>query len=440
MVTPAASQPFTPTKESAHALVIGGGIAGLLCAHMLKDRYTRVTVLERSEYAQPNSSAPAARSAVPQSHCLHMLMGAGARAFDDLVPGWRAELIELGAVPYDAGADVAMRVSSGWLPRVETGITLYGASRCLIETALTRLLSRAGNIRIRQGDRVMGLTLTPDASRVSGVRVQTTTGVVQVLDNADLVIDASGAASRLPRWLAQHFGDTHHITRTEIAPGRQYVSLWVRLPADKAPDWQGLALAPTRQSSGRAGMIMRAENDLWGVVLQTPETEPLPTDGPGVLKLAAGLSDPTLSDILEHAETVATPHLFGRTANRRRRYEDYPSWPENLFALGDSVCALDPYAGLGMTAAARGVQLLSRWLDQPEPHARSFQSQLARHNEWPWRIATGTWTDPEANTNLTPQIESLVQAAPFDPALAIVLLEFQHMLRAPESLLNEAVA
>lgn len=430
-----------PQMKDAHALVIGGGIAGLLSAHMLKDRVAKVTVIERSQYAKPSSKAPPARPEVPQSHCLHMLMGAGAIAFDELVPGWREALLDRGAISYDAGADVAMRVASGWLPRVHAGITLYGASRCLIETALLDLLSGAENVEILTGLRVVGIELDPDGNRVRGLKLETSDGRMEI--TADLIIEASGVASRLPRWLAQHHGTTYQIARTEMAPGRQYVSCWVRIPTAYTPDCRGLALAPTRESGGRAGMMMRAENDLWGVVLQTPEDMPLPSDDQSFVALSAKLPDTALHDILRHATLASPLHLYGRTANRRRHYEDYPHWPANLFAVGDSVCALDPYAGLGMTSAARGIQLLSRFLDEKEGAmenaAQSFQSRLAEHNQWPWRIATGDWTNAETPV-LRRHLESLTQAAPFDPALARMLLEVLHMLRHPETLTKEAVA
>src|SRR5262245_45424613 len=92
-----------------HGLVIGGGIGGLLAARAMAARFERVTVLERYGYpADSVSSAPAARRGVPQSRCLHLLMAAGAAAFDELMPGWREDAIALGAVPFDASADAAI--------------------------------------------------------------------------------------------------------------------------------------------------------------------------------------------------------------------------------------------------------------------------------------------------------------------------------------------
>ncbi|MEX0277221.1 MAG: FAD-dependent oxidoreductase [Ruegeria sp.] len=428
-------------QTDAHAIVIGGGIAGLLSALMLKDRFARVTVLERSDYAELSGDAPKSRPSVPQSHCLHMLMGAGAQAFDGLAPGWRDALLVRGATAYDAGSDVAMRVSTGWLPRVQTGITLYGASRCLIETALLDLIRDTETVRMCTGQRVTGFELTPNGASIRGVCVDTKNGASQRIQRADVVVDASGAASRLPRWFAQHFGEAARITTSEVAPGRQYASCWVQFAPGQTPEWSGLAIAPESRSDGYAGMMIRAENDLWGVVIQSPENADLPTDYDGFLRLTARLPDASLHDALKQASPASPVHIFGRTTNRRRHYEDYPDWPENLYAVGDSVCALDPYAGLGMTAAARGVRLLAECLDEcPSGFAgKRFQSLLAQHNEWPWRVATGKWEN-SMSPGLAERMNSLVRAAPFDTTLTRTLLEIQHMLRDPETLTQEAVA
>jgi 2-polyprenyl-6-methoxyphenol hydroxylase-like FAD-dependent oxidoreductase len=109
--------------------IIGGGIGGLLAAHALANRFERVTILERDRYPHDESSvAPPARRGVPQSRCLHLLMAAGAAAFDELMPGWREEALALGAAPFDASADAPLKLSAGWLPRSPSGITTYACS------------------------------------------------------------------------------------------------------------------------------------------------------------------------------------------------------------------------------------------------------------------------------------------------------------------------
>src|SRR6202030_2893241 len=97
----------------------------------------RVTVVERGRYPpDARSPAPPARRGVPQSRCPHLLMAAGAGALDQLMPGWRDELVALGGRSFDAAADAVLHSSAGTLPRTFSGITTYACSRALIENVL----------------------------------------------------------------------------------------------------------------------------------------------------------------------------------------------------------------------------------------------------------------------------------------------------------------
>ena len=143
---------------TGHGLVIGGGIGGLLAARAIAARFERVTVLERYRYPpDSHSSAPPARRGVPQSRCLHLLMAAGAAAFDELIPGWRKELVALGAIPFDASADAAIHFPTGWLPRTASGITTYACSRALLENVLRRGFDGSSRVQVREDQKVLGL-------------------------------------------------------------------------------------------------------------------------------------------------------------------------------------------------------------------------------------------------------------------------------------------
>ncbi len=62
----------TPRRPLRHAVVIGGGIAGLLAARVLSDHFERVTLLERHSLAR----APAPRRGVPQGAHVQFVSGA----------------------------------------------------------------------------------------------------------------------------------------------------------------------------------------------------------------------------------------------------------------------------------------------------------------------------------------------------------------------------
>jgi 2-polyprenyl-6-methoxyphenol hydroxylase-like FAD-dependent oxidoreductase len=424
---------------NGHAAIIGGGIAGLLAAHALASRFERVTILERYRYPPDTSSpAPPARRGVPQSRCLHLLMAAGAAAFDELMPGWREELVALGARPFDACADAAVRFSAGRLPRTASGITTYACSRALLENVLRRGLARTSTIHVREGQKVVGLLSSSLGKRVTGVHIaeRHTAGEATLL--ADLVVDASGAGSRLPRWIARLPRATgSRVKSTVVKSGMQYVSRWFHIEPRDAPDWHCLSVAPAVDAALRSGMMLRAEENRWGVVLLAPGDEPLPSDDMAFLEFTAGLGDGELRHALARAKPVSPIHHYGPTSNRMMHYDRLAAWPAGLVAIGDSVCMLDPYFGLGMTAAARGAVLLGTYLDRKGGEAvpgMEFQKELASLNAAAWRLATGRDSDGRLLPRDSTHVGRLYEAAPSSPEIAHALLAVQHLLRPAESL------
>jgi 2-polyprenyl-6-methoxyphenol hydroxylase-like FAD-dependent oxidoreductase len=426
---------------NGHGVIIGGGIGGLLAAHALAGRFERVTILERFRYPRDSiSPAPPARRGVPQSRCIHLLMAAGAAAFDKLVPGWSEELVARGAGPFDASADAVLRFPAGWLPRTPSGITTYACSRALLEKVLRAGL--AGTVHVREEQKVLGLVSSLRGDRVTGVYMaerQATRGTTLL---ADLVVDASGEGSTLARWLScLPNGPRSQADKTVVESGMQYVSCWFHMKSKDAPNWRCLSIAPTVDGRLRSAMMLRAEEDRWGVALLAPAGEPLPSDEKAFLDFVAGLGEGELRAALARARPVSPILRYGATSNRMVHYERLTAWPSGLVAIGDSVCTLDPYFGLGMTATARGVVLLRTYLDEGngEVSLADFQNELASLNAQPWRLATGR--DPGGGplgldkTHLS----RLYQAAPSNSEIAHALLGVQHLVRPAETLKEFAV-
>jgi 2-polyprenyl-6-methoxyphenol hydroxylase-like FAD-dependent oxidoreductase len=81
----------------ADAVVIGASVAGLLAASVLSEHYSRVTLYDRDNLP----ADPARRRGVPQARQLHALHARGAQALDELLPGFRDEMIAAGGVTGD---------------------------------------------------------------------------------------------------------------------------------------------------------------------------------------------------------------------------------------------------------------------------------------------------------------------------------------------------
>jgi 2-polyprenyl-6-methoxyphenol hydroxylase-like FAD-dependent oxidoreductase len=428
-----------PSDLGGHGVIIGGGISGLLAAHALAGRFNRITLLECGRYPpDARSPAPLARRGVPQSRCPHLLMAAGAVAFHQLIPGWRDELVALGGSSFDASADAVMRFCAGTLPRTFSGITAYASSRALLETVLRRRLAGKPNVHVQEDHKVVGLLCSSRSERVTGVRTSEPHTEGDTTLPADLVVDASGAGSALPRWIAglpNQAGSP--VKKTVVESGMQYVSRWFHIEPEDAPPWHCFSVAPTVTGGLRCAMMLRAEDNRWGVVLLAPAGGPLPRDDSAFQDFIGLLGDGELRAVLARARPVSPIHRYGPTSNRIMHYHSLPRWPAGLAAIGDSVCMLDPYFGLGMTVAARSVVLLRSYLNQKgggDVSCAEFQKELAVMNAGPWRLAANRDSEGRRLARENADLRRLCEAAASSPQIAHAVLAVQHLLRPTETL------
>jgi 2-polyprenyl-6-methoxyphenol hydroxylase-like FAD-dependent oxidoreductase len=75
------------------AVVLGGGIAGLLAARVLSDHFAVVELVDRDAL----DDSVVARRGTPQARHLHGLLSRGLEVLEGLLPGLTAELVDEGA-------------------------------------------------------------------------------------------------------------------------------------------------------------------------------------------------------------------------------------------------------------------------------------------------------------------------------------------------------
>lgn len=343
------------TEWSGHAVVVGAGISGLLSARVLSEHFARVTLVERD--ILPDEAAT--RKGAPQGRHLHSLATRGSEILEDLFPGLDAELADAGCPLLDQAADAVTELPAGRMPRFRSGITMRAASRAIIERRVRARLEADPKVGVLPGREAVGLVPGPERS-VAGIRTRLREDGSAEEISADLVVDASGAGSRAPRWLEEIGYDAPRETVVDARLG--YATRWYRVPEDFEGDWTGVAVLPGWPESTRGGTLRRVEGGLWTAVLIGTGGDYPPTDPGDFLSFAASLHSPAIHDAIEGAEPVSPVYSYRRTANRLRHYEK-TRLPENFLVAGDAACVLNPSYGQGMTAAALSAMALRKCLE-----------------------------------------------------------------------------
>lgn len=223
-------------------------------------------------------------------------------------------------------------------------------------------------------------------------------------------------------------------------------------------------ILPDAPQQSRGGIIMPVEgadigDKRWVVTLTGLNGDHPPTDEVGFLRFARGLSTPEFAALFANAEPLSEPFGYRRASNRLYEYDKLPRYLEGLLATGDSVYALNPVYGQGMTLAALGAKTLQTVLMAHQTKhgpnalhglAKSYQRKLARVIAGPWQLATGQdmrWPTAAA-AHSTTRVERLIQryldevfsTIPGDPIVAEAFFQVQNMLKPPTTLFHPAIA
>lgn len=370
----------------SHAVILGSGMAGLAAAGVLASRFEQVTVIERDQIERdpaPGEREP--RRGVPQGRHVHILLKAGENGLGEIFPGLAADLEAQGSCRIDFGADFGWFHHGVWKVRHESGITLHMQSRPLLESIVRRRVEGFGNVAFRYGAAAVGLEIAD--GRAVAVRLRPEGGNEETLEG-DLIVDASGRGSQLPRWL-EGFG--YPAPREErLGLDLVYASRVFRARPDPERSWKALLVYQTPPGERRVGAIFPIEGGRWMVTLAGLAGDHPPGHEDGFLDFARGLAQPTLYDAIRAAEPLSDIETFRFPHARWRHFEELKRFPTGLIPLGDTVCSFDPIFGQGMSVAAQGALALAAHLDR-DPQAmdvRSFSRALSRRVAVPWLLTS----------------------------------------------------
>jgi 2-polyprenyl-6-methoxyphenol hydroxylase-like FAD-dependent oxidoreductase len=392
LVTP----PHTLSSEK-QAVVIGGSIAGLLAVRVLLDHFEKVTLFECDRFPQE----PTSRPGIPQANQVHVILTQGQRILEQLFPGLKDELTAAGAPTVDWLGDWIVLGTWGWGQRFASGFTGYTCSRTFLEWVLRRRLTQNKRLRILERCQVTELLTNTSLSQVTGVRWRyragaDTTTPPQTQDfAANLVVDATGRNSAMPKWLAALGYASPQETIVNSFLG--YASRWYQRPEGFEVDWLGATVMSKPPAAGRGGVLYPVEGNRWVVTLGGIGRDYPPTSEAGFLEFARSLRSPIIYEAIKDAQPLSPVYGYRRTENRWYRYEKMSLLPEGVVVMGDAVCAFNPVYGQGITVAAMEALILDSCLQQQfrRNHSsifgltRRFQKQLAKTIATPWLMATG---------------------------------------------------
>ncbi|DBA86466.1 TPA: hypothetical protein ACH3X2_005449 [Trebouxia sp. C0005] len=267
----AVCQAGSNNKTDLTALVVGSGFSGLYAAAGLSSRFAQVTLLDKDDFAdavnvetaidpevwrEQYEAATNRRRGVSQYKQPHVMFKKGLELMEELIPGYKQELSQAGALEIDQIRDIYFsNWGKDWRPGTASGLPSLAASRHLYECVLRKFVLGINNLCVEIGALVDGLVYDAQQERVTGLHLKSG----QIL-SADLVIDASGKASNISKWL-ESIGHRPPSTWS-VNAGLKYAYRMYEMTEDADRDWL-LAMCMDYPQGSRVGMMIPIETNKW---------------------------------------------------------------------------------------------------------------------------------------------------------------------------------
>lgn len=378
-------------------------MAGLLAARVLSEAYTEVVIVDRDKLVGVTTP----RRGVPQGRHVHGLLARGQQILEELFPGFTDRAIKASVPTGDLG-ELRWYFNGKRLQPGTTGLICVSAARPVLEALVREGVEALPNVKFVEETDIVGLTVTEDNSRVTGVRVQAhEAGSTERVIDADLVIDATGRGSRTPAWLEELGYSRPAEERVKI--DLTYTSRQYRLKDESILNGD-LSINPVSSPSHHRGAFFsRIEDGKCAVSLTSVLGDSAPTDDEGFMDFVKTLPVGDVYEVLKDAEPLTEASAFHYPASQRRRYEQLDRFPERLLVIGDAACSFNPVYGQGMTVAAQEALTLRTHLEKgvaPEPLA--FLQDINAVIEVPWGISAGSdLAFPEVEGPRPPMVRAL---------------------------------
>ena len=334
----------------SRAVVVGGGMGGLMAAEVLAHYFAEVVILEKDVLPKE----PISRMGAPQGSHVHALLVQGRRNLERLFPGFTDTLKARGAVSSISGLEFRVHDGGGWHPRRNTELMLLTMSRPLLEGVVREATLANPHVTLREDVRAGGWCFTDGV--VAGVSVDSGEIVA-----ADLVVDASGRSGNSVAWLEE--GGYGPVEETSLEIGTGYASAFFKKPANWKGDIHSMVIRTVGDDS-RGGIILSVENDRWLASLLGRFDQQPSGDPEKFMAFAKSLCVPDFYEWVSQGEQITPIKVYKAPVSRWRHYERLPAFPQRLLPVGDALAHVNPIFGQGMTLASAHVMELWEVLEQ----------------------------------------------------------------------------
>ncbi|MEH7589165.1 FAD-dependent oxidoreductase [Priestia megaterium] len=339
-------------SKEEKAIVIGGGIAGLLTARILSDHYEEVIIVERDELPKE----PSTRSGTPQAFHPHRVLPRGSMIMERFFPGYIEDLLEQGAHPTQ-NEKISLFTPYGSLKMFPPEKNA-SSSRALLEWTFRQRVQKISNVRFLSKQEVTGLQTSADHKQVTGVHIKERSEQKQERTmTADLVVDTSGRSSKLIKWLESMGLEVPEPERLKVSLG--YSTRYYRVPPH-IKEKRGSIISEAQPARGiGTGMLGFMEDNIAQTLLFSAGGAHYPSTNPEEYeKELHELATPMLAEVVKELEPIGVPRGYRTPESVRQHFEQMEDWPSGLLVVGDAFCSFDPIHGQGMTVAAIEAEML----------------------------------------------------------------------------------
>ncbi|NHM32544.1 glutamate synthase subunit beta [Neobacillus terrae] len=357
-------------KDSARAIIIGGGISGKLIAASISPYFDRVEVLEKDAKAKENSVRPG----VSQGHHIHALLHAGDQMLEMIFPGFKDDMEKKGSIKIDSLNDFYWFHHGAWKIRSKSEFSTFLQSRPFLEEYIESRINIIKNIAYSYETKVLAYIGSDDKRKVIGVKILQD-GERKTL-SADLIIDASGAASFSKSWMEKQ-GQKVYEEKVEI--GLCYATRQFQLP-DKERDFKIKLTYPNPPFEKIGGALSKVEGGKYIATLigyiNSIKPEEVQSEE-GFIKYSKKLPLPDIYQELSAGKSLSETRVFNIPHIVWRRF-DRIHMPEGLIIAGDSFCRIDPFFGQGMSIAALQANEIGKNFSKGNRSTSGLQKKLAK--------------------------------------------------------------